>query len=434
MWVFWLMFGISVVNYLDRLLTVAVGPTLKTQFALNDRDIGLLSSAFLAVYTLATLPLGVLADRANRSRIVALGVGLWSLMSGATAFVRSFGGLFVSRTLVGVGEASYYPAGTALLSAYFPLNRRARIMSRWATGQLVGTALAFAVSAAFFAWLGPSAGWRVAFVVAAIPGFIFAALMWFVHDLRQTPQSAEPVHAESSADQRRTTATRQALADAAARTRAVLAIPTVRLGIGLQALTFIVVTPTVTFLPIYLRSPQCPFRLTATEVSLLSGGILIVGGICGALLGGELAGWLSRRSPGGRILATGVGFGVALVFYVLMLTTRSLPVFVVAGTLTVLAIYVPNGPLNAATQDATPPHLRASSVAVVLLISHLLGDAWAPGAIGSLSTALGEQTGLALLLVGAPALLIAAVLGIFGRNIYARDVAARAKEQPSGVD
>src|SRR5262245_33115556 len=69
--VFWLLFGINVVNYLDRFVAIAVGPTLKAQFHLHDRDIGLLSSAFLLVYTLAAIPLGLLADRVARARVVA---------------------------------------------------------------------------------------------------------------------------------------------------------------------------------------------------------------------------------------------------------------------------------------------------------------------------------------------------------------------------
>src|SRR5690242_222025 len=93
--VFWLLFAVNLVNYLDRLLAVAVGPTLQRQFHLLDRDIGRLSSAFLIVYTLATLPLGLLADRAPRARVVSVCLAFWSLLSMATAGVRSFVGLFL---------------------------------------------------------------------------------------------------------------------------------------------------------------------------------------------------------------------------------------------------------------------------------------------------------------------------------------------------
>src|SRR5579884_1111523 len=129
--VFWLMFLINVVNYLDRFVADPLGPTLKQEFNLADSQVGLLTTAFLLVYTIAGLPLGLLADRASRARIVAIGVGIWSIFSAYTAFARGFGELFASRIGVGIGEASYLPAGTALLSTYNPIEKRAREMSRW---------------------------------------------------------------------------------------------------------------------------------------------------------------------------------------------------------------------------------------------------------------------------------------------------------------
>jgi MFS family permease len=104
--VFWLMFAINAVNYLDRLIVIAVGPALKADFNLQDSQIGILSSAFILVYTLAALPCGLLADRFSRTRVITFGVALWSVMSAATAFVRNFPLLFFTRAMVGVGEAS----------------------------------------------------------------------------------------------------------------------------------------------------------------------------------------------------------------------------------------------------------------------------------------------------------------------------------------
>src|SRR5262249_34074781 len=167
--VFWLLFSINTVNYLDRFVAVAVGPTLEAEVHLRDRDVGLLGSAFLLIYTVSAIPLGLLADRVARARVVAVGVGLWSLASGATAFIRGYAGLFLTRAGVGIGEASYYPAGTALLSAYFPQERRARTMSRWSAGQLVGIAAAFALSGLFLHLFGGQVGWRLVFLLTSPP-------------------------------------------------------------------------------------------------------------------------------------------------------------------------------------------------------------------------------------------------------------------------
>ena len=416
--VFWLMFAINAVNYLDRFLAVAVGPTLKAEFHLADGTIGALSSAFLLIYTVGALPLGLLADRVSRARVVAAGVALWSVASTATAFTRGFGGLAATRAGVGIGEASYYPAGTALLSAYFPVKARAKVMSRWGAGQLVGIALAFGVSGLLAHWLGAAHAWRTAFLLTGPPGLLLAALMWLVAD---TPPGGAT---ESST---------YTLADHPSvggrtldRVRSVLRIRTVWLVLLLQAAYYIAATPAVTFLPIYLHSSRGPFHMDATRESLLMGVIVVIGGLSGVLLGGTLADRLARRVRGGRVLAAGIGFGVALPCYALMLLARSLPIFVVAATLTVLALNLQAGPLTAAVQDATPKALRATAVAVTLLLSHLLGDVWSPWVVGSISTALHERAGVALAIVGLPTLALATVLGIVGTRFYAAEV----KTQP----
>jgi MFS family permease len=435
-WVLGLLFAINLVNYLDRLLAVAAGPTLKLEFGLSDRDIGLLASAFLLIYTVAALPLGLVADRVARSRVVALGVALWSVTSGATAFCRSFGGLLATRAGVGIGEASYFPAGAALLSAYYPLKQRARAMSRWGAGQMVGTALAFALIAALDRALGPLLGWRAAFAIAAAPGLLLAALMWFVRD--RPAANGEPA-AESSAvaapgtapaETVRLSSPSQTLAGVLAQIGGVLRIRTVVLSIALQAIVYIVTTPTITFLTIYVPSRASGFRLGPGQAALISGLVIVLGGLAGTLFGGYLADWLSPRVPGGRILAIGLGFAAALPCYVVALLTHALPVFLVAATLAVVALTIQVGPLGAIVQDATPAHLRASAVAVSLVLAHLLGDAWAATAVGAISTALGERTNLGLLIVGVPALVVGMAVALLGARVYLADLAARQGSRP----
>lgn len=420
--VFALMFAINALNYFDRFLVVAAGPTIKAEFHLRDQEIGLLSSAFLLVYTLAAVPLGLLGDRLPRARVVSTVVALWSVASAATGFVGGFRGLFATRAAVGLGEAGYYPAGTALLSVYYPLKRRARVMSRWGAGQLVGIALAFIVSAFFAHWLGAAIGWRRAFLITGPPGLVLAALMWLVAERPDMPPSASTAQAAAPRTAPVRSAARAPFAGAGSHIGRVLCIRTVWLVIALQAFYFVVATPAVTFLPIYMRSPRGPFHISVAAADLLTGGVLVVGGLTGVLLGGNLADWLTPRVRGGRMMAAGLGFCLALPCYTTMLLTHSLPVFVIAGTLAVLALNIQAGPLTAAVQDATPPTLRATAVAMTLLLSHVLGDVWAPTVVGAISTSLHERSGMALLIVGAPMLAAAAAVGLLGARTYAREV------------
>jgi MFS transporter, Spinster family, sphingosine-1-phosphate transporter len=358
-----------------------------------------------------------------------VGVAVWSLASIGTGLARGFAGLFAMRAGVGIGEASYYPAGTALLSAYFPLEQRARVMSRWQAGQLVGGALAFALSGALLVAVGPSLGWRVAFLITGPPGLLLAYLMWRVADnpphapgessAYARKPSAHLAHTETAAGAPAGDQARAALS----RIRAVLSIRTVWLVIVLQAAINITATPAITFLPIYMRSPNGPFRLGMGQTNAVIGIVVVAGGVGGAILGGYLADWLGRRVRGGRLLAAGVGFGLALPCYAVMLLSASLPLFIAAGTVAILALYIPAGPLTASLQDATPRALRATAVAVTLLLSHLLGDAWSPRVVGGISSAMHERSGTALLIVGLPTLAVATLVGVLGVTLYAREVA-----------
>lgn len=429
LWVFWLLFAINTLNYLDRLIAVAVGPTLKTEFHLSDDNIGMLSSAFLLVYTLAALPAAALADRLGaRAKVISLGVAVWSVFSGLTAFAQGYAGLFVTRALVGVGEASYSPAGVALLVNYYPRERRAGVIGRWQAGQVLGTLLAFVVAGLLFSWLPGHIAWRVAFLITAAPGLALAALAWRMadHPSGAAPTETTETSAASQADtppaaqraaRRSLVAETQAMAGQA---RLTLRLPMIWLVVALQALTFIVITPSITFLPIYVREERGPFHLSAAHASFALGLALVTGGFLGAILGGALSDWLNRWLPGGRVLAVTVGFATAIPCYCLMLLTTSLPFFLVLSALTTLTLNLPSAALTATPQDVAPPHLRATAVAVTVLLSHLFGDIWAAWAVGRLSVSLHGQVALALLLIGAPALALGCIVSLFGARVYAR--------------
>ncbi|MGO8946558.1 MAG: MFS transporter [Ktedonobacterales bacterium] len=426
--VFWLLFAINTVNFFDRFLAVAVAPTLKSEFHLTDGNIGALSSAFIVIYTLSSLPLGLLADRVSRARVVSVGIGIWSVASGATGLAMGLPLLFVTRAAVGIGEASYYPAGTALLSAYYSLERRARIASRWASGQIVGVALAFGVSAALAALIGPTAGWRVAFMFSAVPGFLLAGLMWFVADApAKAPgesSSYAPLVNEELREEQALGLPRLRLAahDLWLTLRDVARIRTIWIVSLLQAMSFLVITPAVTFLPIYLRSANGPFHLSETLTDVVAGIVIVVGGLTGQLYGGNVADWLGKRVHGGRILTASVGFGLAIPAYALMLLTHSLIFFALFGVVAVLTINLPIGPLLACAQDVAPKAIRATALAATLLVGHLFGDVWSPWAVGTVSTALGEHVATSLLIFGAPALTLGTILGLVGVRIYASEI------------
>src|SRR6266849_8237755 len=201
MFVFWIMFSISFLNYLDRYILNGAANVVARELGFGIDGIGYIASAFLVVYTLATVPLGIWADRAKRKDVVAISVAIWSLATAFTALANSFITLFISRMVLGIGEAGYYPAGTALLSDYFSRTKRAQVMSRWTAGSLVGLMIGF-IAGGVIAGLG-FGKWRLAFLFTGIPGLLLAFLAYRLREPRrnQADEDAVELNLHSSVDE-----------------------------------------------------------------------------------------------------------------------------------------------------------------------------------------------------------------------------------------
>src|SRR4029077_10854898 len=172
------MVAINFLNYMDRYVGAAASPLIQKEFGLSDTEVGLLGSAFLLVYAVAAVPFGYWADRGVRKVVIGVGVAVWSLATLFTGFARSFVQLFLSRAVVGIGEAGYYPAGTSLMSDYFPKDQRSRVMAIWGAGATVGIAVGYAGGGI----VAEKIGWRPAFFFAAAPGLLFATLAFTMRE------------------------------------------------------------------------------------------------------------------------------------------------------------------------------------------------------------------------------------------------------------
>lgn len=434
-YVFWLMCGLNFINYADRYIFTAVSDTVQKQLNFNDFQFGLFGSAFLIVYSLVAFPLGYLSERFSRKIVVGAGVALWSLATLLTGRASDFTSMFLARSAVGVGEGSYYPSGTPLLSAWFPVKRRSSILSWWGASALVGAGIGF-LFGGFFDY--PDT-WRLAFYISAVPGLILATMMFFLRDRTRSVDDPEIV-ATSKLNLGETI-------------RRSWSIKTFRVILFQHALGFFALASTSYWLVIYLsdtygaKSDYGAAALKPSTGSILAGGLLVVGGIAGGIYGGAWSNQMRRKHIGARVRTGGLGFLIAAPFLVAALAApyilRSIPaylalepktqvtvgvaIFAVMALGAAFFLNVYNGPTSAALQDVLPPNLRAAGGGLELTLAHMLGDIYAPAAVGALSVGLGmllpgHQIGLALLLTCPFTLIGAGIVGIWGSKFYRQDV------------
>ncbi|MHB8612721.1 MAG: spinster family MFS transporter [Candidatus Dormibacteraceae bacterium] len=406
------MVGINFLNYMDRYVGAAASPLIQKEFHLDDSQVGILGSAFLLVYAVAALPFGYWADRGVRKTVVAAGVAIWSLATLFTGFARSLPQLFVSRAVLGIGEAGYYPAGTSLLSDYFPKEQRARVMSIWGAGSTFGIAVGFAGGG----YIAEKYGWRSAFFFAALPGIVFALLAFGLR---------EPLRGSA-----------EGMGHAVARIREaslrnfldLMRIRTLRATILSQTLLYFVLASNAFWLPILLTRR---FNLSVGKAGLLAGVVLVLGGLIGTLAGGWIADRRAKTNPAAHLEVGIAGFLLGAVFItvalVAPLNAGPIPVFVPAFLLAVACLYLYSGPFTAVAQNVVSPGLRASAVTMLLFVSHVFGDSHSTFDVGVISTHVGSlQT--ALLITSPTLLVVAAIIAATGLRSVKRDVQTMEQE------
>lgn len=439
-YVFWLLFAISFLNYMDRYILIGAANVVAKELKFSLSDIGFITSAFLVVYTFAVIPLGLWADRTKRKNVVAICVATWSVVTSLTAFATNFSTLFLSRMLLGVGEAGYFPAGTALLSDHFNRKMRSRIMSWWSCAQTFGILAGYGLGGVVAGLYAGS--WRLAFIFTGIPGLLLAFLIWRTREPRHnqadeeaaglTPALLEPLPSQEA----QKVSLRASLDKIWAQCLQLLRIRTLLVLVAMQIFAYFVEGVNITFLPTYLQQKDT-FGFTSGQAGLYAGGVIALAGFVGTVCGGYLADILNRRHPGARVLICGIGFLCCAPAFAAAVSFDNITIFTACFVLTVILLTLYTGPSTAATQDVVPSMLRATAVALTLLIAHLLGDAFAPALVGVLAQLFdpthgghflhgvaGHDLSTALLFTCTPALVIAGLIGIFGARWMASDIAA----------
>lgn len=380
-------------SYIDRQVLSILAEPIKAELGLSDTQLGLLGGfAFAFFYTVFSIPIAWLADRANRVRILALCCMAWSIFTTVCGLAAGFWQLALARMAVGIGEAGGAAPSYSLIADYFPPAERGKGLALFSLGAPAGAM----VGAAAAGWIAHAAGWRAAFIALSLPGIVVAALIaWLVVE----PRTGRPAAAAVAGP----VGGRGVLQ----RFRDSPALIGLTLASGFAAFVGVAM---VSWLPAYLM------RMKGASLSDIGSYYSLVSGFSIAasmLLGGWLVDAVGRRSPRAGALVPAAGFVIGLPFFLLALHVEdwrlSLAILTVPLVLS-SSLYL--SPALVFVQSSVGSEQRALAAALFMCVVNLLGLGTGPvfvGVVSDLAQASGAsrplQTGMLAL---SPAFLLAA--------------------------
>ncbi len=352
--------AVNILNFYDRHVIGALTEPIRKEFGLTDGQVGLMGSAFIWLYAIVGLPLGRIADRGSRKRLLAGGMLVWSALTAVAAAATNYTMLLFSRLGFAVGEAVVAPAATSWIGDLFPALERSRPLALFMLGVPVGGALSYFLS-------GPVAqayGWRAAMVLAAIPALILTPVLL---------RLSEP--ARGGAEMHREAFERSSM-------NAILKIPTMWWIILSGALLNFNMYAIGTFLPAFFSRVH---HFSLRQSGIATGVVFAVGGLAGGAIAGRLGDRVIHTRQNGRLLTAAVvalagapvawaGIGASSVYAAIALIT-----------LAYCSLNSYYGLVYASIQDIVGPSMRGVAMAIYFMAMYLCGASFGPLLTGSLS-------------------------------------------------
>lgn len=392
-----ILFLVYVSDYADRFVVASMIGFIKEDWGISDAQAGWLMGVVILFITVFSIPASMLIDRWSRRKMISIMTFFWSLATLACAFAGSYWQLLVARSFIGVGESGYAPGGTALLSAAYPEEKRARVMGIWNISIPLGMGIGLAAGGQ----IAKHWGWQHAFGLVALPGMLLAIMAWFLPDYRTVkPAGGKGLTSDFFRD-----------------LKTVFRVPSAVFTYLGFAMNVSITTALATWLSVYFE------RTGLAEKGAGGGMATMVFAL--VLLGAPLGGWLSdlwrRRKPAGRLYfaaTTSVAAAIALFFAFQFPGQKSIQMPLLIGFGILVTCFI--APAAAVTQDVVHPGLRAFSYAMCVIVQHIAGDVWSPGIVGWLS----DKMGLARAVMFVPAWgIFAAGFFMLAARYYARDLA-----------
>ncbi len=422
----WAWYGLGVLlmttlfAFVVRQMLSLIAPSLQASLGFTDLQLGMLQGLGMAVFaSVASYPMGWLADRFGRRLILALGVACWSLATALFAFQNGFWGLFAATIGIAIGEAGLAPIVFALIPDLFPERQRNTANFIFYGGSLLGAGLGMALGGALLQWLAHSqevlpaalAGvdiWRVAMMMIALPGPIFFLLV-LTMPLGIKAGAAIALDADDDTP-------RDFLPYARVHWRSLLCV------FGSIFAMAVAMTSGVMWFPLAL--PRA-FGIDPATVGVGLGTAITIATLVGVVLAPVLL-KLRRRDidlDPVRVAAIFVAL-TPLPAAFLPFTASPFQAYCVAAVQGALGIAA-SSLMPGVLQNLAPPHLR-SRVLALLGIVNALALAASPLAIGAISGLIEGPRGMlhAIAIVSLPSLIVSAILMAFAPSPYSATLRA----------
>ena len=365
-----------VFSFIDRQVISLLIDPIRADLNISDTQFSLLHGlAFAMLYAVAGIPIARLADSRSRPLIISVGIFVWSLATAACGLARSFGHLFFTRMLVGVGEAALSPAAYSMITDSFPRSKLGLALGVYSSGSFLGGGLAYIIGGAAIAvvqqWgpqslplFGEIKPWQMTFFIVGLPGLLVAALFFLT--IKDPPRKGVAVNLDAQGKPVSQTFTfRDVLRYIGGHGRTFTAHYA---GFGLLSLTLYAL---MNWAPAYfLRKYGIPVR----DVGLYLGLVVLIGNTAGVLASGWVTDRFTRRGHLDAPMRAGMIGGLGVIIPVVLFSQVS----GFAGSLALLAIAMffasfPIATSAAALQLMAPNRMRAQVTALFFLSMNLLG-------------------------------------------------------------
>ncbi|MGY8974429.1 MAG: spinster family MFS transporter [Sphingomonadales bacterium] len=404
---------VYVLNFLDRQLISILAKPIQDGLGITDGQLGLLTGFYFALfYCFIAIPIGWLADRTSRVKVLSAACAIWSAATAACGMAGTYGQLVVARMMVGVGEAGGVPPSYAIISDTFPRERRTTAMAIFNLGPPIGSAL----GVAFGASLAAAFDWRMPFYVIGGIGVVTAVVVyWVVREPKRGETDGLPVTTAPEVGPEGFVATilrffRNPL----------LLMASLASGAG-NFITYGLLNFTVLFL---MREKGMTLEDVAVWYALVVG----IGMSTGIYASGRIVDRFARRSKAAYAIVPAASLVLALPFFIgfawapswrIALAFLLVPMFLNSFFLSATVTFV---------QNEVAPERRVISGALLLLVMNFIGLGLGPTYVGMMSDffrpAYGEHALQTAYYALAPMYLIGALLFLWLARLIKRAEAA----------